>query len=357
MNDRKSICRKHEARYSRIGGSCQGRVVHWSEKVIRRIAKLGLLPLFAFVLAAPSVAASVELKRNGNHINVLIGGRPFTTYYFGADAAKPYLFPLRSAQGTVVTRSFPMIDDIPGEDHDEPHQRAMYFAHGDINGLDFWGEAEFPRWSRHSASTFGRTVFRKLDEMKGGPDSGTLRVEFDLARPDGRVIAAETQAFTFTGDEHSRIIDCEFTVLANQGPVRFGDTKEGTFAIRVVKALDSPPGRMVNSEGAYGEKAVWGKRADWVDFYGNVAGEEVGIAIFDNPKNLRHPTYWHTRHYGLLGANPFGLKEFTHDRHQEGSYTIAAGESLTLRYRVFIHHGDVHDAHLADAYAEYAAGQ
>ncbi len=88
-----------------------------------------------------------------------------------------------------------------------------------------------------------------------------------------------------------------------------------------------------------------------------MAGEDVGIAIFDNPKNLRHPTYWHTRHYGLLAANPFGLKEFTHDRHQEGSYTIAAGESLTLRYRVFIHHGDVHDAHVADAYAKYAAGQ
>ena len=77
-----------------------------------------------------------------------------------------------------------------------------------------------------------------------------------------QVIAAETQAYTFTGDEHSRIVDCEFTVRATHGPAKMGDTKEGTFAIRLVKALDSPPGRMVNSEGAVGEKAVWGKRAD-----------------------------------------------------------------------------------------------
>jgi hypothetical protein len=69
-------------------------------------------------------------------------------------------------------------------------------------------------------------------------------------------------------------------------------------------------------------------------------GEDVGIAIFDHPKNLRHPTYWHARHYGLLAAHPFGLREFTHDRHQDGSYTIAAGGSLKLRYRVLIHHGD-----------------
>jgi hypothetical protein len=325
--------------------------------VIKRIAGLSLLALIAFGSAPPSAAESVEVKRTGDRIDVLIDGHLFTSYCFGAATAKPYLFPLRSAQGTVVTRSFPMTSDIPGEDHDEPHQRAMYFAHGDINGYDFWGEAEFPRWSRHPASTFGRTVFRKLEDIQSGPDSGTLRAEFDLVTSDGQVIAAETQAYTFKGNEQSRIIDCEFTVLATHGPVKMGDSKEGTFAIRVVKALDSPPGQMVNSDGAVGEKAVWGKRADWVDYQGNVARENVGIAVFDHPKNLRHPTYWHARHYGLLAANPFGLKEFLHDRHQDGSYVIAAGGSLTLRYRVFIHHGDFFHAHVADAYRQYAAGE
>jgi len=319
------------------------------------MAGLALLALIGFGSAPLNAAASVELKRNGDQIDILIGGHPFTTYYFGATTAKPYLFPLRSAQGTVVTRGFPMASDIPGEDHDEPHQRAMYFAHGDINGYDFWGEAEFPRWSRHSASTFGSTVFRELNEMRGGPDSGTLRAEFDLVTSDGQVIAAETQAYGFRGDEHARIIDCEFTIHANHGPVKIGDTKEGTFAIRVVKALESPPGRMVNSYGARGEKEVWGKRADWVDYYGNVSGEDVGIAIFDGPKNLRHPTYWHARHYGLLAANPFGLKEFLHGRRQDGSCVIADRGSLTLRYRVFIHHGDFHEAKVADSYKQYAA--
>jgi hypothetical protein len=299
----------------------------------------------------------VEFKSAAGHIEVLIGGRPFTVYYFDSGAAKPYLHPLRSAQGTIVTRGFPMETNIPGEVHDEPHQRAMYFAHGDINGYDFWGEAEFPRWSRHSRATFGRTVFRKLDEVRGGPDSGVLRAEFDLMTSDGQVIATETQAYTFRGDEHSRTIDCEFTIRADPGPVKIGDTKEGTFAIRVVKALDSPPGRMVNSEGGVGEKAIWGQRGDWVDYDGNVSGEDVGVAIFDDPKNLRHPTYWHARHYGLLAANPFGLREFTHDRHQDGSYTIPAGGSLTLRYRVFIHHGDFHEAGVADAYRQYAEGE
>jgi hypothetical protein len=317
-----------------------------------------LLFLFAFGCARLLVFGGgepVELQRNENRIEISIGGHPFTTYYFDPKVAKPYLFPLRSAQGAVVTRGFPMVTDIAGEDHDEPHQRAMYFAHGSVNGFDFWGEAAFPKWSDHSPQTFGRTVFRKLDQMLGGPSFGTLQATFDLVKPDGTKVAEEIQAYTFSGDENSRTIDCKFTIQASEGPVAFGDTKEGTFAVRVVKALESPPGHMVSSTGATGEKAIWGKRADWVDYYGKVAGEDVGIAIFDNPQNFRHPTYWHARGYGLFAANPFGVREFTRDRRQDGSYTIPAGGSFVLRYRVLIHHGDYREAQVTDAYNRYAA--
>jgi len=321
--------------------------------------RLELLLLLVTVFCPPGFGAQlpVELHREGHRIDVLLGGRPFTSFYFDAVSAKPYLFPLRSAQGTILTRSYPMITTLPREDHDEPHQRSLYFAHGDINGFDFWGEAAFPRWSRHPASKFGRTVFRKLGAMQDGPDSGSLGAEFDLTTAQGNVIGSESQAYIISGDESTRIIDCEFTLRADRGPLEIGDTKEGTFAIRVVKALASPPGHMVNSNGSADEKTIWGKRADWVDFYGQVEGEEAGIAVFDHPENLRHPTYWHARAYGLLAANPFGLKEFTHDHHQDGSYVIQPGDSLTLRYRVFIHHGDFEQARVAEAYRRYAGGQ
>ena len=316
------------------------------------------LVFFAFSSGCVVVFGSeepVDLERNGYQIEVTMAGHPFTTYYFDPAVAKPYLFPLRSAQGTVVTRSFPMLNNIAGEDRDEPHQRAMYFAHGSINGFDFWGEAAYPKWSNHSLRTFGRTVFRKVDQMISGPSSGALRVTFDLSEPGGASIAEETQTYIFSGDERSRTVDCEFTIHASEAAVEIGDTKEGTFAIRVAKALDSPPGHMLNSNGDNGEKAIWGRRADWVDYYGNVEGEDVGIAIFDHPHNLRHPTYWHTRAYGLFAANPFGVREFTRDRRQDGSYTIPAGGSLTLRYRVLIHDGDYRQAGVADAYREYIA--
>jgi hypothetical protein len=302
---------------------------------------------------------TVEVRRGENQIDVSVGGKPFTTYYVDAKVAKPYLMPLRSAQGTIVTRGYPVANEVPpGSEHDpsfEPHQRPLYFAHGNIDGLDFWGEEAFAKYyNDHGKQAYGHMVLEKIAEAKGG-DAGVIRAEFSLRAPSGRVIADETQAYTFRGDDRTRIIDCEFTVRATHGPLTFGDSKEGTFGIRVVKELDSPPSRMVNSQGAEGEKAIWGKPADWVNYDGKVDGEEVGIAVLDHPKSFHHPTTWHARGYGLFSANPFGLRDFTRDPNQDGSWTVPERKSLTFRYRVVIHHGDYREANIAEAYRKYAA--
>lgn len=307
----------------------------------------------------------VKLSRHGDEIQVSMGGKPFTTYYFGAQAPKPYLHPLRSAQGTIVTRGWPMVKDIPGEDHDHPHHRAMFFAHGDINGIDFWGESTESKAQQTVKGKFyssedlpkGRTVLAKLDEMKSSGDSGSIRAEFNLVGPDGKAIGGETQSYVFRGNQNERIIDCEFGIHARATALKMGDTKEGTFAIRLVKALEEPPAHMLNSKGAAGEAAIWGKRADWVDYSGEVAGESVGITIFDNPANPKHPTYWHARGYGLFAVNPFGEHDYYNDPRRDGSITIQPGQSLTFRYRVLVHHGDPARAHLAAAYEDYEKGK
>ena len=82
---------------------------------LRVTVQFALVALIAIGSGPRVAAASVEVRRTGDHIDILVGGHPFTTYYFGSAAAKPYLYPLRSAQGTVVTRNFPMTSDTPGE--------------------------------------------------------------------------------------------------------------------------------------------------------------------------------------------------------------------------------------------------
>ena len=118
---------------------------------------------FAFAVAGLSMTAlpphsePVKLTRNGNSIDVSIGGKPFTTYHFESEYSKSFLQPLRTANGIIVTRGIPIGNIIPAEhEHDkalEPHQRAMYFGHGDIDGDSFWIEKVFAKYlqPRHDA--------------------------------------------------------------------------------------------------------------------------------------------------------------------------------------------------------------
>ena len=79
----------------------------------------------------------------------------------------------------------------------------------------------------------------------------------------------------------------------------------------------------------------------------------AGIAIMNHPSSFRFPSYWHVRTYGLFAANPFGLHDFTAGK-EKGEYTLPAGETLKLRYRVLLHKGDEATGHVAEAFAEFA---
>ncbi len=313
------------------------------------------------LFAAGLLAADVELKQQSNRVDVSIGGKPFTTYYFGSVASKSYLMPLQTAKGLVISRPFPVGNDVskgdPKASSFEPHQRPLYFAHGDIDGLNFWAEPGFQKYyGDHSRQPYGHMTNAKLEGVRSGPaSSGTIKASFALADPNGRVIGRETQVFKFAGDDRQRTIDCDFTVTAEDGPITFGDSKEGTFGIRLGADLSAPLGHTINSHGAQGEKDIWGKPADWVNYFGTISGQKVGIVVFDHPKSFRHPTTWHARGYGLLAANPFGAREFTNDPSKDGSWTIAEGSSLLFRYRVLIYDGDLTAEQIAAAYKEYAA--
>jgi hypothetical protein len=43
--------------------------------------------------------------------------------------------------GEPVIRHWPVKEAENGA-RDHPHHRSLWFAHGDVNGHDFWGESE-----------------------------------------------------------------------------------------------------------------------------------------------------------------------------------------------------------------------
>lgn len=291
------------------------------------------------------------MKPEGDHIAVSVHGEPFTDFYTGPAYPKPFLAPLRSATGLIVTRKFPM-ETVAGETRDHPHHRGLFVGFHDVNGVNFW-ENEF----NYTTNNRGRIVLRHMDDMKTGRKSGSITATFSWVDMHGSRILDEHRTMVFSGDKETRTIDVDLTLTAVVD-AHFADDKDGFFAIRVADSMtEKNGGTITNSAGAVTEKNAWGKRADWVDYAGTADGAKVGIAIFDNPDNYNHPPRWHVRGYGLFAVNPFMVKDPDPKSQEHGGYDLQAGKSLRFRYRVIIHPGDVPVKKIGAWYAEYAKKQ
>jgi Methane oxygenase PmoA len=302
--------------------------------------------------------AQVDLQAVGNdHVSITINGQPFSDFYIGPAYAKPFLAPLRTASGLTVSRRFPM-ERVEGESNDHPHHRGLWIGYGTISDVNFWENDPNSKTSGGNPSVKGLLVLEQLNEVKPGKKSGSITATFGWRAPGhgdskGDMIE-ERRTLTFYAEPEVRTVDVDTTLTAKTR-LKFEDTKEGFFAIRLADSMTAKNGGMMtNSEGAQTEKDVWGKRADWVDYDGTVEGQKVGIVIFDHPQNLNHPPRWHARAYGLFAVNPFGLRDFDAKATGRGGYEMAPGASLHLRYRVIIHPGDVPKRKIESWYAAYA---
>ena len=307
--------------------------------------------------------AQVTLTQEPDHIAVAIDGKPFTVFYIGgANLNRPYLHPLRAASGKIVNRSFPA-GQLASETTDHPHHAGLFYGHGDVNGYNYWAVQNVANPQPPAGANYGRIVLDRIASVRSGKESGSADVVLTWLKPDGAPLLTETRRTTFYAHPDLRIIDFDFDFAAIDTVV-FRDTKEGTFAMRMATVLDEPPakpktgestrtGRLRNAQGGEGEGNVWGKRSEWVDYSGLLDGERVGVVMMDHPGNPRHPTYWHSRGYGLHSINPFGLSDFLNDKTQNGSLTIERGQHVRFRYRVVVHPG-VSPAKLAELYKQFA---
>lgn len=324
------------------------------------------------VLLRAANTNEVKLTRSDDRVRVEFGGQLFTEYIFKG-TPKPYLYPVLAADGTEMTRNFPMKKDVPGEVKDHPHHRSVFFTHGDVNGFDFWAET--------NGAKQGKIVSKSVEHsVKNGV--GVIRAQNEWVGPDGKVQLTDDTTIRLHGAADGRYIDYEVTLKAPADkPVVFGDTKEGSMAIRLPLWMTPPhsyneetvddkgqkkrqkvahegKGTIINAEGVK-NTPTWGKKSVWVDYYAPKDGKVYGVAMFDHPQNPRHPTWWHVRDYALFAANPWGKHDFESlkDDPKAGNMEIAAGKSVTFRWRMYFHQGDEKTAKIAEHYKDYAAGK
>ncbi len=288
------------------------------------------------VFGSPKTAVTVGDTSFGDRFDIMINGKPFTSYVHDGSLAKPYLGPVLTSFGESFTR-------LDFETKEHPHHRSVFFGVGDVTldggpeHVDFWNEPENCGIQRHTG----------IKDVISNNVYASFTACTQWCSHDGVPMAdAECEYRFYAQGSDARYIDIALTFTASYGGVTFGKTKEaGPLGIRVADVLRAERGGYIgNSYGAAGERECWGRAANWCVYGGELSGHKIGIAVFDDKKNERYPTSWHVRDYGLFAANNLYFK---------GPVRIESGERLTYRYRLVFFEGTPETARLKDRFIVY----
>ncbi|HEY7097643.1 MAG TPA: PmoA family protein [Terriglobales bacterium] len=301
--------------------------------------------VLVMLCVATVVRCQVSIQDSADQIAVQVNGKPFTALRKGAEANKPYLYPVLSLSGKPVTRAFPM-EHADGDDTDHPHQRSIWMGYERLSGMNLW---EIDPADSHPRS--GKILFGEVLETHQGTDKGSLVVSAQWLSPEGKPLIDEVLEMTFYAKpENVRMFDIDLRLKAKQ-LVTFEDHKDGIVGFRLARAFDEDQGGIaINAEGVRGTAKLDGIRTSWIDWQADLKGEKVGFVVMDHPANLNHPSSWLAKPMALFFANPFAQRYYDRSR-SNGSLSMQPGDEIRLRYRVIIHPSDFD---LTKAYAEYS---
>ena len=312
------------------------------------------------------------VKEADKKVDVMIGGKLFTSYIWPDNVMKPVLYPVMTSEGTEITRGYPL-KPRAGERVDHPHHIGIWFNYGDVEGFDFWNNSDAIAADKKNG--YGTVKHMKINQLKEGNGEATMVTTESWIDPSGKELISEKTEYHFIAKGKTRMIDRVSTLTATGKTVSMKDNKEGMIAIRVARQLELPSKdevimtdaqgnpttvKKMSNDGVSGsyrssegikDDAVWSTRAKWMDLNGIIGSEKIAVVICDHPKNQSYPTYWHSRGYGLFAANPLGWSVFTKGK-ETLNYSILAGKSSTFRYRFIIQSGaDLTDSEI-NGYAD-----
>lgn len=321
--------------------------------------------------ASVDVDDTIEFRSDDENdkIEVYIEDRLFTSFFYPDDMEKPVLWPIYTISGKDITRGYPY-DPKPFERADHPHHVGLWLNFGDVNGLDFWNHSF--AINPDNRDRYGSIKFNNV--VSQNPARGELTVSSDWVDHEDSVLLTEETTFIFGEQNGMRTIERRSHLTAEQN-VQFRGNKEGLLGLRVDKAFEEPtesPQRYLDEQGNINEERtvrtegrngvyrnadgdiggdVWGERSPWVALEGEMDGEVITIAIFDNQENLYYPAWSHARGYGLFAVNNLGGRDM-HDDAEDVEINLSAGESILFTHLIVIG-GEMSDEELTQIFNDF----
>ena len=267
---------------------------------------------------------------SGSELSIMDDESPILTYHYGRELHKPYIHPIHAPNRSIVT------DDAPG---DCPYHHGLCFAWEDVDGVNYCRETDCDESER------GRIVHQEFLEKSVDLHSAHFTVVNDWVTPDNsKPIEELCQIKVHQPQEDRQLIDLQFDLHAQTQDVSIGVSPESQGLC--IRGTEMEYRKVTNSECSIGQSEVSGKAGKWCSLNGVLSDEAIGMAIFDHPSNLRHPTPF----LALDDAIGFVSTALAYAE----PHTVAAGETLTLKYRVVVYLGDLFTFDLWECYDEYA---
>jgi len=296
-----------------------------------------LFALAAVVALTPVSTRAAEIifdHHKGESLSMFVDGKTLWTYHYAAKDNVPYFHPVNLPGGPTLTNFAPK---------DHPWHRALWFCWKEINGVNYWEWAQ-PRKPGEkqldpNGVPAGWTRFTGEESVQTSDDGAQIEMQIDYGAGDKTMLKEQRRLIIKSPRaDGSYTIDWKMTFTAQDQDLKFDRTPPnktgGGYAGLSYRAPDNITHvTVIDSEGNKG-MAARGPKSRWLDASGilDPTFGPSGVAILCHPKNERYPSQWHlwVREGGLY-SNPSML--FSEP------YTLPAGKSFTLRYRVLLHKG------------------
>jgi hypothetical protein len=298
----------------------------------RLVFALGIATFVCPLVAHAEPAVSFE--RKDDRLDIRIDGKPRGEYVWGdRTILRPYFSSLRAPNGIQVTRRNPPVEGQDAVDHANMHP-GLWLAFGDFAGSDFW----------RNKGTVRHVEFVEPPASDGRTGSFAVRNQYVAG---DKTLCEEVCRIVIRAQSNGTLLTWD-SQFSGKDELAFDDQEEMGLGVRVATPITvKNGGTILNSDGLKNEPQVWGKQSDWCDYSGTIDGQPVGILLMPDPKNFRR-SWFHSRDYGVLVANPFGRKAFT--KGEKSLVVVKPGESFRLRFGILVHSGATD---LPAAYSEW----
>jgi len=204
----------------------------------------------------------------------------------------------------------------PHDPESHSHHNSVWISHNSVNGVSFWDDR-----------AKGKIVHQRIEALE---DDSILSTNAWIDESSKKTLLTErrrTNIQLLDNSQYFLLIDLQ---LECKEQVILGKTPFGLIGVRMAKTIGVADGggTIRNSDGKINESEVLWKPARWVDYSGPITGKSIeGITLMDHPQNPNHPSVFHVRNDGWMGAS------LTFD----GPRAIDPDKPLGLRYGLFIH--------------------